>query len=176
MHSLDFNLNRPVHMARRDTFFERAMDLLNVQTQDLDSDARLKHVSAVMELLKAAERHGDFAAKFSKALQQEKDFLHFLHLIIHNVQSAQAMIQHQGHFESEEGFLTKFLNARPDEHALPAMQYRRRADDIFHGLWHLLRQAHRPYHELRRAGMASLDADEAERYQRACAGAVEGLG
>jgi hypothetical protein len=167
MNSLDFSLNRPVHMARRDAFFERAMDLLNAPTQDLDTEARLKYTGRVLALLKTAEHHGNFIVKWRQASQQEKDFQHFLQLISHNVQSAQSMLQHQSHFESEEGFLFQFLGARPDDGVLPAMHYRRRADDIFQGLWHILRLAHGPYRKLQQESQASLDAGESERYGRA---------
>lgn len=167
MHSLDFNLNRPVHMARRDAFFERAMDLLNAPTDALDAESRLAHMGRVLKLLEAAEHHGTFAVKSPSATEAERDFLHFIGLIRHNVQSAQAMIQHQSHFEREEGFLCQFLNAAPDECVLPAMHYRRRADDIFQGLWHLLRLAHGPYRALQQTACASLDEGERERYERA---------
>lgn len=172
---MDFNLNRPVHMARRDAFFERAVDLLNGSPQENDTAARLVHINRVLLLLKSSERHGNFAVKSPQATQREKDFLHFLHLISHNVQSAQAMIQHQIHFEGEEGFLSQFLNASPEESSSPAMHYRRRADDIFQGLWHLFRLALRPYRELQQAARTTLAESEADRYQRAYTSAVEEL-
>lgn len=175
MHSHDFNLNRPVHMARRDAFFEGAMDLLNVPTEGLETAERLTHINRVLELLTTSVRHANFAVKSVQATSREKDFLHFLELISNNVQSAQAMIQHQSHFEGEEGFLSQFLNARPEESAQPAGHYRRRADDIFQGLWHLLRLAHQPYRELRQAALATLNPSESDRYRRACESAREEL-
>lgn len=167
MHTIDFNLNRPVHTARRDACFERALDLLSNPSQELDTPARLQHVNRILSLLQTAEHHGNFAVKSPRVSTQEKDFLHFLRLIVHNVQSAQAMIQHQGYFEGEEGFLCQFLGVSPQECALPAMHYRRRADDIFQGLWHLLTHARRPYMQLRQATEASLNPDELQRYRRA---------
>ena len=167
MHTIDFNLNRPVHTARRDAYFERALDLLNMPSGEMDTATRLHHVSRVLALLQTAERHADFSVKSPQATAQERDFLHFLRLIAHNVQSAQSMIQHQGHFEGEEGFLGQFLGVSPEECALPAMHYRRRADDILQGLWHLLTHARRPYLLLRQATAATLTTDEAQRYTRA---------
>lgn len=162
-------------MARRDAYFERAMDLLNTPTQDLDTAARLDYLNRVLSLLKTSVHHGNFAVKSPQVITQEKEFLHFLELITHNVQSAQSMIQHQSHFEGEEGFLCQFLNAPPEECVLPAMHYRRRADDIFQGLWHLLRLAHRPYRALQEIARASLDPNESERYHRAYESAREEL-
>ena len=175
MRSVDFNLNRPVHMARRDAHFERALDLLNVATQDFDTAARMAHIDRIMRLLTRAGHHAKFAVQSPQAAQQERDFLHFLALITDNVHSAQAMVRHQGHFEGEEGFLCQFLGAKPEECVLPAMHYRRRADDIFHGLWHLLRLAHRAYRNVQQAAVQGLTDSEQARYRRAYEVAVAEL-
>lgn len=175
MRSVDFNLNRPVHMARRDAHFERALDLLNVATQDFDTAARMTHIDRIMRLLERAGHHARFSVQSPQALQQEKDFLHFLDLITDNVHSAQSMVRHQSHFEGEEGFLCQFLNAKPEECVLPAMHYRRRADDIFHGLWHLLRLAQRAYRSVQQTAVRSLGESEQSRYQRAYEATVNEL-
>lgn len=167
MSSKDFNLNRPIHLARRDAYFERAVELLYEPMQDMDTATRLKHVEDIISLLKTALFHAFFTTKSPRATRGEHDLLHFMQLISHNVQSAHSMMQQQTHLEGEEGFLCQFLDARPDECVLPAMHYRRRADDIFHGLWHLLRLGHKPCHNLRQASIQSLNNDEQERYGKA---------
>jgi hypothetical protein len=163
----DFNLNRPIHLARRDAYFERAVEMLYMPMQELDTNQRIQHVDQVLTLLKTAQFHAFFATKSPQSTQEEDDLLHFLRLIAHNVQSAHSMMQHQSHLEGEEGFLCQFLDAKPEECVLPAMHYRRRADDIFHGLWHLLRLGHKPYRNLQQANRESLNEAERERYRKA---------
>ncbi|HMP72431.1 MAG TPA: hypothetical protein PKE55_04125 [Kiritimatiellia bacterium] len=167
MSSRDFNLNRPIHLARRDACFERAVELLYMPMQDMSTNQRIAHVDNVLTLLNTSQFHAFFATKSPQSTQEEHDLLHFLRLISHNVQSAHSMMQHQSHLEGEEGFLCQFLDAKPEECVLPAMHYRRRADDIFHGLWHLLRLGHRPYRTLQQANTEKLDAQERERYRKA---------
>lgn len=163
----DFNLNRPIHLARRDVYFERAVELLYMPTQEFDTNQRIQHVEKVISLLKTAVSHAFLATKSAGTTNEEQDFLRFLNLVSHNVQSAHAMMQHQTHLEHEEGFLCQFLSASPEECALPALHYRRRADDILQGVWHLLRLAHRPYRELQRINTEALPPAEKKRYQRA---------
>lgn len=163
----DFNLNRPIHLARRDAYFERAVEMLYMPMQDMETNRRIHHVEQVLALLKTAQFHAFFATKSPQSTQEEHDLLHFLRLISHNVQSAHSMMQHQSHLEGEEGFLCQFLDARPEECVLPAMHYRRRADDIFHGLWHLLRLGHKPYRKLQQSNLTSLNEAEKERYKKA---------
>ncbi len=167
MSATDFNLNRPIHLARRDAHFERAVELLYMPIQELDTEARIRHVENVLLLLRTAQHHALLAAKSLETTQPERDFLRFLSLISHNVQSAHSMMQHQTHLQGEEGFLCQFLSASEEECALPAMHYRRRADDILQGIWHLLRLAHRPYRELQHANTNSLSKEELSRYRRA---------
>lgn len=163
----DFNLNRPIHLARRDVHFERAVELLYMPIQELDTEARIRHVEKILNLLKLAQHHAFLATKSAGTSHAEHEFLRFLNLISHNVQSAHAMMQHQTHLEREEGFLCRFLSASHEECALPALHYRRRADDILQGIWHIMRLAHRPYRELQRDNSQSLTPQELARYRRA---------
>lgn len=163
----DFNLNRPIHLARRDVHFERAVELLYMPIQELDTAARIRHVEKILSLLKSAQHHAFLATKSAGTTRAEQDFLRFLNLISNNVQSAHSMMLHQTHLEGEEGFLCQFLSASPDECALPALHYRRRADDILQGVWHLMRLAHRPYRDLQRANTQALSEEELARYRRA---------
>ena len=165
--STDFHLNRPIHLARRDVYFERAVELLYVPIQELGTEQRLQHVDRVLSLLKTAQEHASFAAKSIQKTDREQDFLRFLSLIFHNVQSAHAMIQHQSHLEREEGFLCHFLKATAEECALPALHYRRRADDILQGVWHLLRLAHHSYHTMQKATTEGLGEADLARYRKA---------
>lgn len=135
--------------------------------QEMDTASRLQHVERVLSLMKTAETHAFFAIRSAQAIRQEHDFLHFLKLISHNIQSALSMTQHQSHLEAEESFLCQFLSAKREECVLPAMHYRRRADDILQGLWHLLRLAHKPYRELQQANMNGMSEDEQSRYRKA---------
>lgn len=161
--------NRPVHLARRDAYFERAMDLLSRPMDGLDSRERLECVSQISASLNKARDHAFFAARPECAGHQEAEFHHFLDLKLKNVDSAIAMIQHQIELEQEEGFLCRFLRTTTEECRMPALQYRRRAEDILQGLWHMLRLAHSTYFALRQANLAELCADEQARYQRAYA-------
>ncbi len=163
----DFNLNRPIHLARRDVHFERAVELLYMPIHELDTEARIRHVEKILNLLKLAQHHAFLATKSAGTSNAEHEFLRFLNLISHNVQSAHAMMQHQTHLEREEGFLCRFLSASQEECALPALHYRRRADDILQGVWHIMRLAHRPYRELQRDNSQSLTPQELARYRRA---------
>jgi hypothetical protein len=155
-------------MARRDAFFESAVEVLYAPRQtEHDLTSRLAQVGQVLSLLRRAEKHGQLVTHSPSASEREKDFLHFLELISKNVESAQSMLLNQMHLGEEESFLRNFLRTDGEAYALPAMDYGRRAEDILQGLWHVLRLALSPYRSLQRETLSTLNDGETARYQKA---------
>lgn len=164
------HLNRPVHLARRDALYERAVELLYLPLQEMDTATRIEHLKAVLDGLGTARKHAFFASRSPQAFGREADFLRFLELIHDNTKSMHSMMEHQAHLEEAESFLCQFLNTTREECQLPAMHYRRRAEDLMGGLWQLLRLAHAPYRSLQKEFKEKAGAEEQERYTRAFEG------
>ena len=162
--------NRPFHLARRDAFYERAVELLYLPLQEMDTATRIVHLKQVSDGLATARKHAFFASRSKAALEREPDFLHFLELIHDNVESMHSMMEHQAHLEAAESFLCQFLRTTREECLLPAMHYRRRAEDLMGGLWQLLRLAHQPYRELQKEFTQHGSHEESQRYQQAFGG------
>lgn len=167
MTTVHSHLNRPIHLARRDAFYERGIELLYLPLQEMDTNTRIVHLHRVMTVLETARKHAFFASRSPKLFPREPDFLHFLELIHDNVQSMHSMMEHQAHLEAAESFLCQFLNTTREQCQLPAMHYRRRAEDLMNGLWQLLRLSHAPYRALQQEFDNTAEADEKERYRRA---------
>lgn len=167
MSLLHAHLNRPIHLARRDAFYERAVELLYLPLQEMDTKTRLQHMGQVLALLEVAKKHAFFAARSSQRASREPDFLHFIQLIYDNVQAIESMMRHQAHLEGAESFLCQFLNTTREQCQLPAMHYRRRADDIMQGLWQILRLAYTPYRSLQNEFNREGSDEECKRYEKA---------
>ncbi len=164
------HLNRPVHLARRDALYERAVELLYLPLQEMDTATRIAHLKQVLDGLGTARKHAFFASRSPQAFKREPDFLRFLELIHDNVQSMYSMMEHQAHLEEAESFLCQFLKTTREECQLPAMHYRRRAEDLMGGLWQLLRLAHNPYRELQKEFNETAGDEDRKRYDRAFEG------
>ncbi len=161
-------LNRPVHLALRDACAERAVELLSQPIHHIDTANRAMLVERIIALLRTAALHARLAARSERAGEQERDFLHFLLLTLQHVESVYALIQNQADMESREhGFLTKFLGVSADEVTLTALNYRRRAEDMLEGLWHVLRLSGAPYRVLQQTNLAEMSESDRERYRRA---------
>lgn len=160
-------LNRPVHLAIRDIHFERAVQVLCIPLTGASIEVRLKRLAGILELLETAKKHTEFARRSATDPSREDEFLYFMKLIRQNVQSVYAMVQNQAHLQENESFLCQFLDTNPEQSTMPAMAYKRRAEDILQGLWHVLRLAHAPYRKLQKLSQEELDPSEMERYKKA---------
>jgi len=169
------HLNRPVHLARRDAYYERAGELLNLPLHGLDMRSRLRKMEQVLALLKTAMAHARFACRSPQATATEKDFLRFLQLMAHQVESLLAMMRQQAHFAEDECFLGQFLKTQPEQLQLLPGHYQRRAEDILEGVCHLLQLAHAPYHALHQGNFKTLTGEEQTRYRQAYASFREDL-
>ena len=167
------HLNRPVYLARRNAFFERAVELLFQPSNHLSAPAHVEIVNASIALLKGAKQHGFFATRSSQSLPLEHDFVHFLELMEENIQAVNAMLQHQLHLEQDESFLCQFLGTAVDQSPLPALQYQRRAEDILQGLRRMLQLGQTTYQELKQKNTEALDTTDCDRYQIAYASFCE---
>ncbi len=164
------HVNRPVHLARRDVYYECAVELLNRPLHGMDLRERIRHVEHALALFKSAAHHARFAGRSPQAQAQEADFLRFMLLVTDQVGSLLAMTQQQTHFALEECFLGQFLRSQPDQLQLLPGHYQRRAEDIQEGICQLLQLAYQPYHDLYQANLQGLTEEEQVRYQQAYAG------
>ncbi len=161
------HVNRPVHLARRDAYYESAVELLNRPLHGMGLRERIRHAERALVLFKTAAQHARFAGRSPLALPQEADFLRFMLLITDQVESLLAMTQQQTHFQLEECFLGQFLQTQPEQLQLLPGHYQRRAEDIQEGICHLLQLAYQPYHDLYQANLTALTEGERVRYQQA---------
>lgn len=157
--------NRPVHLARRDACFERAMELLNVPAGDADSGDQLLRVRQAIDLMHSALDHARLAGRLGPVVEPEEDFLRYLALVIRNIESAAAFLENEAHLAHEDhSFLTRFLGVAAEESGLSALNYRRWGQDILMGLYQQIRMAHGPYRTLQQINARALSPDEQARY------------
>lgn len=157
--------NRPVHLARRDASFERALELLNVPAGETSSADQLGRVRQAIDLMHSALDHARLAGRAGAVVEQEQDFIRYLGLVIRNIESAAAFLENEAHLVSEDhSFLTRFLGVGAEESGLTALNYRRWGHDILMGLYQQIRMAHGPYRALQQINARALSPDEQSRY------------
>ncbi|MBC8206422.1 MAG: hypothetical protein ISR85_05885 [Kiritimatiellales bacterium] len=161
-----FHLNRPVHLARRDVFYEQAEQLI----EQLPTRKKLPDQQEVAEkalrLFYTARQHAQAANRSEKTSAEDQFFLDFLNTAVDNTQSITRMLRRQRSVESEDCPLGRFLGSE-DVGSKMSAHYRRCAAHILKGLLQVLEQAAQPYQELQQTGLTKMSPTDQLRYEKA---------
>lgn len=156
-----------MHLALRDTFYERATQLLkasqHVGMQRLDA----ADYEEILFLLRNARNHGHFAVRDGGKNEKDEQFSRFINILAGNVKAVLSMLNLKRSVEAEDGFFSSFLEVNHASIALQAEEYERRAHDIVRSIHTTLDLAKEAYNELKDANRSAFSEFERERYDKA---------
>ena len=162
-----FELNRPVHLARRDISFEKAIDLISGQQPAFSGEMDVDVYEEVLFLLRTARLHARFAIRNAGRDSHDEQFSLFVNLLAGNVKAVLSMINLKGMVEGAKGSSFGFLGVNEASAGLQAEEYQRRANDIIRSMQNTLRLAEEPFEKLKTENRASYSEEEAQRYDKA---------
>ena len=160
-----FHLNRPVHLARRDVFYEQAEQLIEQLPARKKLPDQQEIAETALHLFYTARQHAQAASRSDKTSTEDLLFLDFLYTAVDNTQSIVRMLRRQRSVESEDCPLGHFLGSE-DVGAKMSTHYRRCAAHILKGLLQVVQQAARPYQELQQANLAKMSPTDQARYEK----------
>lgn len=164
-----FAKNRPVHLALRDVYYERAASLLRDSALLTSQQLEIGEFEEILFLLRTAREHGAFAVRDEMNNGSDGQFRKFINLLAGNVKSILSMLNLKHSVEAEGGFFFSFLEANHASVALQAEEYERRARDIVRCVQNTLTLAQAAYESLRQANAEAFTDVERERYDKAAA-------
>jgi hypothetical protein len=162
-----FHQNRPVHLARRDTFYEYASQLIHQQQNNYMPDVNRAAYEEILYLLQVSRLHARFAIRRAGKTKADEQFGSFISLLVGNVRAVLSMISLKQTVESSEGSFFSFLGANQASVALQAEEYQRRANDIIRSLHNTLKLAEEPFDQLKVDNAEAFTVEECERYAKA---------
>lgn len=162
-----FELNRPVHLARRDISFEKAIDLISSQQPAVGGGMEVDVYEEVLFLLRTARLHARFAIRNAGRGSHDEQFSLFINLLAGNVKAVLSMMNLKGMVERAKGSSFSFLGVNEASAGLQAEEYQRRANDIIRSMQNTLRLAEEPFEKLKSENRASFSKEEAQRYDKA---------
>ena len=161
-----FYLNRPVHLARRDVFYEQAVR----RTQELSEQKKLSEqretAEKALEGFCKARKHAEVANRSEKTSAANHLFLDVLDTTMDNAQSITRMLRRQQSADADACPLCRFLGS-DDVHQKMTTHYRRCAAYILKGLLLLLQRADQPYQQLREDMLRQMSPSDKTRYDKA---------
>ena len=162
-----FELNRPVHLARRDISFEKAVVLISGRQPGVDGAMDVESYEEVLFQLRTARRHARFAIRNAGRESHDEQFSLFVNLLAGNVKAVLSMINLKGMVESAQGSSFSFLGVNEASAGLQAEEYQRRANDIVRSMQNTLQLAEEPFENLKTENRASFSEEETIRYEKA---------
>jgi len=168
--------NRPVHLALRDIYYERATGLLQALEHKTVQGLDAADYEEILFLLRTSREHGRFAVRDNGKNEMDGQFCEFISLLAGNVKAVLSMLNLKHSVEAEDGFFFSFLDVNHASVALQAEEYERRARDIVRCMLDTLDLANGAYDELREANHDAFSDFEHERYDKATAHHKELIG
>lgn len=162
-----FEQNRPVHLARRDVYFERAAELIFSLHEVVTANIPVEEYEEILFLLRVARQHARFSIRETGKNEKDEQFVRFINLLAGNVKAIISMLNLKRMVEDSESSIFVFLGANKASVALQAEEYQRRASDIVRSIHNTLRLAEEPFGQLKKENAAMVEEEELERYRKA---------
>ena len=156
-----------MHLARRDAYFEQAVKLIHARHQIGKSKINLADYNEIIFLLRVARLHSLYSVREEGKNEKDEQFYRFINLLAGNVKAILSMLNLKGMIESPENSIASFLGENKASIALQAEEYQRRANDFSCSILNTLKLAQKPYEQLKKECIASLNPDEHKRYTKA---------
>jgi uncharacterized protein (DUF1778 family) len=161
-----FHLNRPVHLARRDVFFEKAVVHIRKLAAQKQPAEHLKTAEQALFLLREARHCAESANLSEKTSTQSRLFMDYLDAVIENTQSLIRLLRRRISVDAPTNPLDRFLNSAGTG-AKMSVHYRLCAGHILKGLLLILQQGEKPFHDLRQTSLAKMTGVDKARYEKA---------
>lgn len=168
-----FEQNRPVHLARRDVYFEKAKELISSELHGQECSLKNERYEEILFTLRTARQHARFSIRNAGKNEHDEQFSLFINLLAGNVKAVLSVINLKGMVESSQGSSFSFLGANQASAGLQAEEYQRRAVDIVRSMQNTLKLAEEPFVKLKAENRSTASDEANERYEKARAHFLE---
>lgn len=160
-----YSLNRPINLARRDLYVERARELFHLCLKDPPGKKRIQRIHTTLYYLQSAMEHARLAVKASATGLREESFILFLQLVSCYLHSTRVLIENEAELANPKSHLWQFLHREGKAETTPG--FARSSEQLLQDVEHLFAIADEPFRNLRDTLLAQMNVAERERYQRA---------
>ena len=162
-----FELNRPVHLARRDVYYEAAVDLISSQQPMHGVAVSTEVYEHILFMLRIARQHAKFALRGEGLAGHDEQFSLFINLLAGNVKAVLSMMNLKSMVENSHESSFSFLGVNQASAGLQAEEYQRRASDIIRSIQNTLKLAQEPFNNLKAENRETATDEDNARYKRA---------
>lgn len=163
-----YTVNRPVHLARRDAFLEKAMEIFRLCRSERTHRNRIRKIDETLYYLNSAVEHSTMAASANTHSSMEQPFLLFIRTILYNLYSVRVIIENEYALQDRKSPLWQFLHRNGK--AAGAVKFARSGDQLLADVAHLLGMTEAPFRDIRKLAADEFSEEDRARYQLAYKG------
>ena len=159
-----FIQNRPVHLARRDVYYEKAVKELDSLSKSKKGLLDSKIYDEIVFLFKVARLHSGFSVRTPGENEYDEQFQRYIDLMTENLKAVLSTLELRDLVVKNSSF--EFLGKNYAAAELYANEYQRRAKDILNSVMATLNLADETFGHLKNLNNLSLDDEEKARYKK----------
>ncbi len=158
--------NRPIHLARRDVYFEHAVDQVQAQRHNIGEPLKPGVYNDILFLLHVVCQHARFCVRSLGQNENDERFCHFAALLVDNVKAVLSMLELYDLVQQNGSSVFGFPGSNQALARQQAEEYQSRANDIVRTIVNTLDMSRGAFEQLKRENAESLKALEIERYAK----------
>jgi hypothetical protein len=163
------NINRPIHLALRDGYYEKFLGLLKYSFEGRPLASRKKITGSMVENLERANAAAASALCGVMGSQRERDFTKFLRVILDSARAVKFLVEHEEILEQDTSFLKRFLAGSPQAVTDARLLQRQEAEEFRRGVKSMVQIGDKEFQKLKAENFQSLSEDERRRYRASAA-------
>ena len=164
MNAATYNMNRPLHLGRRDVFLERASELFHKCLKEKPDKNRTQNLETTAYYLRSALEHSVFAAKSINTIPMEKSLILFIRMILFYLHSALTIIESESQVKNKKSPLWIFLHQNGNDDT--ASDFARSGKQLLEDVAHLFHIVEEPCRNLQKSLIENMTEQDRTRYKR----------
>ncbi len=160
-----YDLNRPVHLGRRDAFMEKASEIFHKCLQEVADSKLIQRVDVTLYYLQSAFEHSVLAAKSGQAGPNEESFVLVIRMLVFYLYSVLVVIDNESQLKNKESPLWQFLHGHGKAHV--PRDVGQSSKQLLEDVSRFLRIAESPYSDLRKNVLERMNDHDRAQYAKA---------
>lgn len=169
MKNFVYNMNRSVHLARRDAFLEKALEHFDECRGDIPFKKQMEKMDATLYCLQGAVDHGAMTLKATKKTAHNDALLLFTRMVLFELYSVRIIMENESQLKNQKSPLRQFLQHN-DNINDATTSFARSGEQLLQDVANLLEMAKEPFLTTKQTLIEQMEEDERSRYQRAYEG------
>ncbi len=168
MKTFIYNMNRSVHLARRDAFLDKALEYFKDCRANIPFKKLIEKIDATLYCLQGAVDHGAMTLKSAKKTAHNDALLLFTRMVLFELYSVRIIMENESQLKNHQSPLRQFL--QNNGKLADPTAFARSGEQLLQDVANLLEMAKEPFMTTRQTSIEHMEANEKLRYQRAYEG------